>query len=405
MEDETIDFWKDTEDENITDDDAIPTSNVKFTITLDTNLVDGAIIILTPQTLTLTTDETTGETIQTYVDGNSYKLITNNKGTIVKTVPRGEYKIHAEYTDNQQYTYDLELIKFASQEENVNISLYRCDNETVLEKNCKYFLHEPYMTPNNYDLYFNHSQIPVNNIIESPSELHKRLQRTLPLTKLLHLNLEVGDEPEYNTLHLHTRCKLSYGSLNSDKITFKITGVWNEDLLMEKVKEAHQNDYQQFLQNIPSLANTLYNEWYDEIEELATTEYGEYLAVDPETSLELEDFLLRYDTKTLEDFEEELRNTSFEDFVKDKNWGTDSFKIPITVYMVRVDNEEENVETLVLDNSNNYELYTTPLPSLTEDGVMIKYKLKYTITNANEDCTITLAPVNTNNIQKTIQLL
>ena len=32
----------------------------------------------------------------------------------------------------------------------------------MVNKHCKHFRHEPYMTPNNYDLYFDPEQIPVN---------------------------------------------------------------------------------------------------------------------------------------------------------------------------------------------------------------------------------------------------
>ena len=359
------------------------TSNVTFTITLDDKLVEGGIIIVTPKLLSQSNNTETGDTAGEYVNGTPYKLITNEDGVVHKTLPCGEYSIHAEYNSNQQFSYDLDLVKFVSQTENVFISLNRCNNKTLLDKDCKYFLHDPYMTPNNYDLYFNYSQIPVNNIIEPPSELHKRLQRTLPLTKILHLNLETGEEPEYNTVHLHTRCKITYNTLNDDKITFRIDGIWNEDLLMDKVEQARKTDYQNYLTSIPSLAETMYNEWYEEIEEQALLQYSEYLEVDPSTELSYDDFLEPLLlTNSIESIEEKLRKVTFEEFIKQKNWGTNTYKKPITVYMVRVGNEGVNIATLVLNNDNNYQAYTNPLPSMDGD-TMIKYKLKYTINSDN----------------------
>ncbi|WP_458456226.1 hypothetical protein [Methanobrevibacter sp.] len=61
----------------------------------------------------------------------------------------------------------------------------------MVEKKCKYFYSEPYMTPNNFDLEVNVNEIPANipkeeNILN----LGYRLQKLMPPTKYLHLNLD-----------------------------------------------------------------------------------------------------------------------------------------------------------------------------------------------------------------------
>ena len=103
-----------------------------------------------------------------------------------------------------------------------------CQNEILINKNCKYFWHEPYMTPNNYDIYFNQAKIPVNIIKESPQDLLKRLQRTMPLTSILHLNLESEQNPQFNNLNLFTKMKLNFKEKkdNVREGAFKIEGKW-----------------------------------------------------------------------------------------------------------------------------------------------------------------------------------
>lgn len=57
-------------------------------------------------------------------------------------------------------------------------------------KELKYFQNEPYLTPNNYDIYFNKEDIPVNIHKEQDYILEKRLQKLMPLSKFIHLGFE-----------------------------------------------------------------------------------------------------------------------------------------------------------------------------------------------------------------------
>ena len=75
---------------------------------------------------------------------------------------------------------------------------------------CKYFLHEPYMNPNNYDLYFDYNSIPANIQPEKAHDLRNRLQKLMPLTKIIHLNMGNESLEESNNLHMHTRMNLHY---------------------------------------------------------------------------------------------------------------------------------------------------------------------------------------------------
>ncbi len=94
-------------------------------------------------------------------------------------------------------------------EDNQN-NLDECGEEKTTVTNCKYFHHDPYMTPNNYDLYFNHLDIPSNIYIDGGSDLLKRLQKTLPLSKILHLNLESINTPQNNQFNLFTYTKIRF---------------------------------------------------------------------------------------------------------------------------------------------------------------------------------------------------
>ncbi len=80
----------------------------------------------------------------------------------------------------------------------------------MVNKHCKHFRHEPYMTPNNYDLYFNPAEIPVNIPRENTPNLINRLQKVMPLSKKIHVNLET-DSKEYdsNTVSISTRLKIN----------------------------------------------------------------------------------------------------------------------------------------------------------------------------------------------------
>ena len=81
----------------------------------------------------------------------------------------------------------------------------------MVNKHCKHFRHEPYMTPNNYDLYFDPEQIPVNIPRENVPNLTNRLQKLIPPSKKIHINLTTNPETisESNTFTLSTKMKIN----------------------------------------------------------------------------------------------------------------------------------------------------------------------------------------------------
>ena len=80
----------------------------------------------------------------------------------------------------------------------------------MVNKHCKHFRHEPYMTPNNYDLYFDPEQIPVNIPRENVPNLTNRLQKLIPLSKKIHINLTTNPETitESNMFTISTKMKI-----------------------------------------------------------------------------------------------------------------------------------------------------------------------------------------------------
>lgn len=168
-------------------------------------------------------------------------------------LPLGEYTVNT-VSDNDVYASRLDVISVIDEDSDVmntfDITLSVC-NDVLLDKSCKYFHHEPYMTPNNFDLYFDYLSIPVNNILESPLELRKRLQNKLPVTKILHLNLEKESVPENNSVFLQTGCSLVYDSLKDNLDTILVvTGSWNVNILNEVL--------------VQDRVEVIY-EWYDDL--------------------------------------------------------------------------------------------------------------------------------------------
>ena len=82
----------------------------------------------------------------------------------------------------------------------------------------RYFRKEPFMTPNNYDIYIPQSQIPANIPREDYSNLYLRLQKSMPLGKIIHINFdaEPATKSESNDLQLNTLLKV-----NGRKVNFK----------------------------------------------------------------------------------------------------------------------------------------------------------------------------------------
>lgn len=81
----------------------------------------------------------------------------------------------------------------------------------MVDKNCKFFRHEPYMTPNNYDIYISPSEIPSNIPRENVPNLKNRLQKLMPLGKIIHINYDTDPEKisESNHCNISTKMKIN----------------------------------------------------------------------------------------------------------------------------------------------------------------------------------------------------
>ena len=81
----------------------------------------------------------------------------------------------------------------------------------MVEKKCKYFHQEPYMTPNNYDIYISPEQIPINIRRENVQNLKRKLQKLMPLGKIIHLNYDTEPETltESNQVNISTKMKIN----------------------------------------------------------------------------------------------------------------------------------------------------------------------------------------------------
>lgn len=79
----------------------------------------------------------------------------------------------------------------------------------VYDGECKIFRHDPYFTPNNFDIYFDQNNIPANIPRESAASLQKRLQKLMPLSKIIHLNMDSEELNQTNHIKIHTKMKLN----------------------------------------------------------------------------------------------------------------------------------------------------------------------------------------------------
>jgi len=88
----------------------------------------------------------------------------------------------------------------------------------MVDKNCKHFHHEPYMTPDNYDFYLSPGEIPSNIQKENARNLRKKLQKLMPLGKIIHISFDTDPEriSESNTVQISTGLKI-----NNKKVNFK----------------------------------------------------------------------------------------------------------------------------------------------------------------------------------------
>ena len=84
-------------------------------------------------------------------------------------------------------------------------------------KKCKIFRHEPYMTPNNYDVSFSPFEIPSNIRKENVSSLKSRLQKVMPTTKIIHIKYDVDPETVTEKNHITIGTKML---LNNREVKF-----------------------------------------------------------------------------------------------------------------------------------------------------------------------------------------
>lgn len=83
-----------------------------------------------------------------------------------------------------------------------------CGNVKKDDVSCKHFHQDPYWTPNNFDLYIDYSIIPPNIEIESGNDLIRALRKHLPLSKILHLNMDNENVKFNNAFNLFTKSRL-----------------------------------------------------------------------------------------------------------------------------------------------------------------------------------------------------
>lgn len=133
----------------------------------------------------------------------------------------------------EHYSTNINVLTTTSDDNQLVLYLVKlddCQNQILTRKNCKYFHHEPYMTPNNYDVYFDPAKIPVNIIQEPSHELLLRLQKTMPLTDILHLNFEREQSSYLNVVNLHSSLKLNFNTrdLQITELPLKVIGSWKD---------------------------------------------------------------------------------------------------------------------------------------------------------------------------------
>lgn len=83
---------------------------------------------------------------------------------------------------------------------------------------CKKLRGEPYTNPNNYDIEFDTTQIPTNIPIENGRNLEKRLQKLMPLGKIIHVSQDNSTRPGGNGLKITTYLNLKQGNNTIHKV-------------------------------------------------------------------------------------------------------------------------------------------------------------------------------------------
>lgn len=79
----------------------------------------------------------------------------------------------------------------------------------MVQKKCMYARSKYNYTPSDYDLIFDYTKIPANICMEDASNLSKRLQQYMPLSKVIHLNMNTNLKECSHTVQVHTSLKLN----------------------------------------------------------------------------------------------------------------------------------------------------------------------------------------------------
>lgn len=77
---------------------------------------------------------------------------------------------------------------------------------------CKYARGKYNITPNDYDFTFNYDEIPANINMEDAANLCARLQNLMPLTKVLHLNLDTKPASDLEQITVHSSATITFNN-------------------------------------------------------------------------------------------------------------------------------------------------------------------------------------------------
>ena len=263
--------------------------------------------LLNIQTLVDNEEKGNVECVITRNDGSvEYSLVSDDTGYASILLDDGEWIVKSTYlNDIFNYNPNEVSIVIDNAPYGLSINFWNCnnsENEVLLDKTCKYFYHEPYMTPNNYDLYFDYRAIPVNIKTESPLELHRRLSRYLPLTKILHLNLDNHSEEISNTVHISNNLNLNYESYTitreNNSYIPNIVLVWNDTLLTEllytNLNKVLLNDLEIVLSGM-GLSNQLSSDDLDNLVSIIDNENSDNLnLIDKTIIVDDEEVIIKY---------------------------------------------------------------------------------------------------------------
>ena len=93
----------------------------------------------------------------------------------------------------------------------------------LFEKGCRWFCDKENMNPNNFDIYFDVNSIPANIKKDKISHLENRLQRLMPLSKKIHLNIENGVKSfnKSNGFIVYSKIKFNKSEEHQEYLRFK----------------------------------------------------------------------------------------------------------------------------------------------------------------------------------------